>query len=485
MAKTKSASKPDIDPIERGKSISMGVQNFLSNVGSLSESPSKYSEWIALYRSNNYVQLENMYQGSWLAKKVINIIAEDMTRGGLEIVGDIEPDKIELLMTEYAKHRPQVEDLLKWARLFGGAIATIDIQGQTFGEPLDFERVERFVAKGSFKGLTVFDRWVAFPNVDYSQIQSSSYEPSSYAISASAMIGFAKGKANADFTGYKPNPKQVSGSIDGSRCLRAIGDKLPWRKSVAYLFWGASVLEAPWDDVLRYEEMLVNISRLIWVASLRRYGVKGLDSILAAGGKAEQALLAKMELISRLQASSKLTVTDAEDIFDMHNYTFAGLQDVFNICANQIAGAFGIPLVRLLGISPAGLNATGDSDFRSYYDTILSEQEKVLQPILNKLFSVLQCHLFGKMYPIQVKFKSLWQLTDKERADIVSKHTASTIALFDSGIINRTIALQEIKQMSQNTNFGTNITKEFIDQAEAADADAEIPPITTNKEIEQ
>ena len=44
------------------------------------------------------------------------------------------------------------------------------------------------------------------------------------------------------------------------------------------------------------------------------------------------------------------------------------------------AGAADIPVTRLLGQSPAGLSATGDSDTRNYYDMIAARQELDLRP---------------------------------------------------------------------------------------------------------
>ena len=49
------------------------------------------------------------------------------------------------------------------------------------------------------------------------------------------------------------------------------------------------------------------------------------------------------------------------------------------------AGAADIPVTRLLGQSPAGLSATGDSDTRNYYDMIAARQELDLRPQLERL----------------------------------------------------------------------------------------------------
>ena len=55
------------------------------------------------------------------------------------------------------------------------------------------------------------------------------------------------------------------------------------------------------------------------------------------------------------------------------------------------------PAVKLLGISPSGFNATGESDIRNYYDYITSQQEKVLRNGIRTVLNCLQLHLHGKI----------------------------------------------------------------------------------------
>jgi hypothetical protein len=54
-----------------------------------------------------------------------------------------------------------------------------------------------------------------------------------------------------------------------------------------------------------------------------------------------------------------------------------------------VAGAADIPATILLGKSPDGMNATGDSDFRAYYDSIGSKQDNELRPLIERVDEVL------------------------------------------------------------------------------------------------
>ncbi|MFQ8761936.1 MAG: anti-CBASS protein Acb1 family protein [Intestinimonas sp.] len=54
----------------------------------------------------------------------------------------------------------------------------------------------------------------------------------------------------------------------------------------------------------------------------------------------------------------------------------------------DLSGASRIPVTKLFGRSPAGMNATGESDLRNYYDYVDTLREAKLRPILEKLLPV-------------------------------------------------------------------------------------------------
>lgn len=78
-----------------------------------------------------------------------------------------------------------------------------------------------------------------------------------------------------------------------------------------------------------------------------------------------------------------------------------------------------IPLVKMTGNQPMGLNASSDGEIRLYYDTITSFQHRVIRPNLTRVVNFEQCGLFGDVDPkLKFKFKSLYQMTPKEQADL-------------------------------------------------------------------
>ena len=121
-----------------------------------------------------------------------------------------------------------------------------------------------------------------------------------------------------------------------------------------------------------------------------------------------------------MQNNEGMTVLDGDDEFEVSQYSFSGLDSVLLQFAQQLSGALQIPLVRLFGQSPAGLNSTGESDIRNYYDGIQAQQEAKLRRPFTSLLQILCRSVLGKALPegSSFEFTSLWQLSDAEKATI-------------------------------------------------------------------
>lgn len=132
----------------------------------------------------------------------------------------------------------------------------------------------------------------------------------------------------------------------------------------------------------------------------------------------------------------------------------------------DISGAAEIPVTKLFGRSPSGLNATGESDLQNYYDMIAEKQEAVLRPILNKVLPPFIISTIGSLpEDFDFDFDPVAEPTDKERADLAKCGTDNVVAAYNAGLISQRTALQELKQQSERTGVWTNITDEDIERA--------------------
>ncbi len=394
-------------------------------------------------------QIENMYRGSWLVGIAVDAVAEDMTRAGVEISSTSSPDDIAAIgeAMDGLALWSGICETIKWARLYGGAVGVILVEGQDVSTPLRPESVSR----GQFRGILPLDRWMVEPSFNdrITQLGPDLGLPVRYSVSTNA-------------------PALCGQSVHHSRVIRVHGVDLPYWQRMNENGWGLSVIERLYDRLVAFDSSTAGAAQMMFRAHLRNLKIPGLRNIISMGGPAFEGLFKQIELIRRFQSNEGLTLLDGEDQFETHQYAFTGLSDLLLQFGQQVSGALEIPLVRLFGQSPAGLNATGDSDLRIYYDKILQQQERRLRRPMGVVLELLHRSVIGADKPrgFSFKFRPLWQMSEIDKSGIAGAITAAVIAAHESGIVDRATAMKEMRQSSEVTGVWSNISDEAIESAE-------------------
>jgi uncharacterized protein len=431
--------------------------NAQASLGWGTNNQSSASNYALSYQSRNHVALEAAYRGSWVVAAAVDAIPEDMTRCGIEMSG-IDPDEISILENDMTTLG--IWDRLcengKWARLYGGSLAVILIEGQDLSTPL---RVET-VGKGQFKGLLVLDRWMVSPPVGdvVTEYGPDMGKPMYYNVIAD----------------YAAIPKA---KIHYSRVIRMEGADLPFYQRVSENGWGLSVLEPLWDRLIAFDSASVGAGQLIFKAHLRTMSIEGLRDIIAMGGPALAGLKAQMEFTRLSQTNEGLTVIDAKDKFEAHTYSFAGLSDMLIQFAQQLSGATGIPIARMFGQSPAGLSDTGEGPRRQYHEKVHQKQEKDLRTPLQRLLGVMSMSSLGKPLDdgFQYTFRTLDDAPEVEKADIATKKTAAVVQAVDANLIKPSTGMKELKASAPVTGLFGTISDDDIAEAEEQEKNAPPP----------
>jgi hypothetical protein len=424
-------------------------QNFALQLGIGTDNPLSNSTYGFNPITRVRILLEWIHRGSWLGGMAVDLVADDMTRAGIDFLGELEPEKtqkLEELATALGIWNA-INDSIKWSRLYGGSIAVMLIDGQDMSTPL---RVET-VAKGAFKGLFVFDRWTVEPSIEdiITELGPSIGLPKYYTVIADA-------------------PALRYQRIHHSRVLRLEGLRLPYWQRITENMWGESVLERLYDRMVAFDSATTGAAQLVYKSFLRTLKLKNFRQAVASGGDAFKGVIAQVATMRRFQGQEGISVIDADDEFQVDDHgSFSGIADVLGQFGQQISGALQIPLVRLFGQSPAGLNSSGDSDLRTYYDGIAQQQEKTLKVPVTQIYRVIARSL-GIELPdgFGIKFRSLWQMSDKEKAETSEISERSISGAYSSGVIRRDTALKELKQSSEVTGIFANISDEEIKEAE-------------------
>jgi uncharacterized protein len=433
-----------------GKLTSDSLQNFAARYGLgtgnlLSSSTYGFNPMTRLQQL-----LEWAYRGSWVVGVGCDVVAEDMTRMGVEMNSETSPDDLERLLTAERELMlwQTLADTIRWSRLYGGALMVMMIDGQDFAAELDTDTI----APEQLRGFMVLDRWMVQPT--FSDLILD-YGPDY------GLPRFYDVVQNAPFM-----PRQ---RIHSSRVLRMDGVTLPFRQRLAENGWGMSIIERLYDRLIAFDSGTLGVSQLLFRAYVRVYKVDGYRAIMAADGtQLIEKFMRAVDMMRMLQSNEGLSVIDAKDEMEAMTYSFAGMPEALELLAQQIAGALQIPMVRLMGQSPRGMNATGDSDFRQYDYLIRAAQESRLRRPLTTIYKVLYQSTLGKPPPPNwnFQFRSINPLSEMEKAEIAERDTGTIASAHGAGIIDTATALKELKQSSILTGRWTNIDDDMIADAE-------------------
>lgn len=449
MSKRKRTLSAPAPQLRRARALD-AFTNVLARLGAGTPNLLEGTEYSLQRLSRDFNQLNALYRESWIIRRIIDVIPSDMLKNWITITSGIDPDVEKKL--SISLRRTQLIDKLKrgmqWGRLYGGALGVMLVkhQGYNLSQPLRLD----WIMPGDFAGLLIFDRW-------------NGVNPSSELIEdiSDPDYGYPKYYTVTDPAGGG------SVKIHHSRVIRFTGNTLSFWEEIAEMQWGASVVESVFDELKKRDNVSWNIAQLTFMANIRVLKMQDLGQLLAATDSESQAeLLRTLEAQNMLLNNMGMQVMDAADGLETHQYTFGGLADCYQQFIMDISGAAEIPVTKLFGRSPSGLNATGESDLQNYYDMIAEKQEAVLRPILNKVLPPFIISTIGSLpEDFDFDFDPVAEPTDKERADLAKCGTDNVVAAYNAGLISQRTALKELKQQSERTGVWTNITDEDIERA--------------------
>lgn len=366
-----------------------GFANTVSNIGAANGKTAANG-----YSLRNYGQqeVETAYESSTWFGKILDIRADDATREWRSWKADKE--QIEAIeATESALNvQSKVNQAIKFADLYGGAVIIPDLPG-TSGSPLNPERI----TVGSVKFLSVLSRYdIHAEGVDRNPLSPNYGGPERY-------------KVNTQ------NGLQVV--FHPSRVILINGRTVGSTVTNGGEIWGKSLWHHLADSVLASDSAAAVISALMQEAKIDVVSVDDfMDSM--ANSEYESRFMRRWQLVAMLKSIANVTLIDSGDKWEQKTINWAGLPEAVQTLLTVMAGAADIPVTRLIGTSPGGLNATGESDLRNYYDSVTAKQKLQIGPKLTPLDDIILRTALGTR-PVDVWYgwKPLWQPSAKERAE--------------------------------------------------------------------
>jgi phage-related protein (TIGR01555 family) len=201
------------------------------------------------------------------------------------------------------------------------------------------------------------------------------------------------------------------------------------------------------DAIKNADSTAGNIASLIFEAKIDIIKIPGFTENI--GNKAyEDAILSRYTLANTIKGINGTLLLDAEEEYESKSAQLAGLTDVLTAFMQIVSGAADIPVTRLLGQSPAGMNATGTSDMKNYHDRIQSIQELELTPAMGRLDEcIIRSATGSRDEAIYYELAPLEQMSEKEKADIFKTKSDAARALIGSSSGQEIITREALSEL--------------------------------------
>ncbi len=351
------------------------------------------------------IQLSDAYRYAWLPRKIVDCPPMDATRNWRSWQGSSA--EIEALEGEEKRLnlRAKVREAMVKARTLGGGAIVIGASrsSEDISKPINPDNIQR----GGIPYLLVMSRIDLIAGQIERDPMSSNYNrPQSYTVRGAASV-----------------------EIHPSRVVRFIGAALPDEsigQGALTHGWGDSVLTAIYNACRDFDSTMSNVASLVFEAKVDIFKIP--DFMRQVGNPEYRArVLERTTLSATSKGINGALLMDAAEEYESKSASFGGLDAIIDRFMQVVAGASDIPITRLMGAQAKGLGNSGDTELTNYYDRVRGMQELEMGPEMRILDECLiRSALGARPASLHYAWRSLWQTTPKERADI-GKTTADTI----------------------------------------------------------
>lgn len=372
-------------------------------------------------------------------------ISTEMTRKFIKFVSrgkgkgkDDKADKLAQLEQAFKKYdiRQLCRKVLELDMFFGRAQLYIKIKDQDTPDQKALPLVidPKTIAKGSLLGFKIIEPIWTTP------YRWNSIDPTS-----------------DDF--YRPDMWYVLGQmIHHTRLITVISRPVPDLLKPSYNFGGISLTQLMEPYVLRWLKTVDGVNRIINNFSVLMLKTN-MQAVLQSGQNndptAGQSLLDRARLFVGTRDNQGLMMLDKDtEEMDQIAVPLAGLHELQAQAQEHMAAPSHVPLVKLTGITPSGLNASSEGEITVFHEFIEGEDENVLEPVLDIIIDVVQLSEFGSIdEDIDYEFVPLVEATLKEIADIRKSDAELGGSLIADGVID---PAEERTRLILDPNSGYN-----------------------------
>ena len=357
-------------------------------------------------------------------RKIVETIATEMTRRWIKLSGKGDDDKTDKIAAiEDEMDRLNIRDTFRRGAqgdgFFGRGHIFIDLGDQVSTDNGELATdigdgrngtSRNKVAKGSLKAVRAVEAVWCYPQ---------GYNSTS----------------PLDGSHYKPSEWLVMGTkVHASRLLSLVAREVPDLLKPSYSFGGLSLTQMAKPYVDNWLRARKSVSDLLNKFSTTVFATDMTDALNGGSGA---DFMSRLALFQNFRSNMGVMALDKDrEAFENVSAPLGSLDRLQAQAQEQMASIASIPLVKLLGITPSGLNASSDGEVRCFYDWIHAQQEQLFAKPLDRIIGFVQLSLFGEVDPdITYTFEPLWNLNETEAAQVQLILAQTDAAHIEAGVI--------------------------------------------------
>lgn len=358
----------------------------------------------------SYIQqyeLNELYRGSWIAKRIIHLIPEESLKNGrnLEIENHKEYEKIEKKLRIF----DIVAQAWAIARLSGNAFIVLRQNGDVLNTPINLS--------GDIAKFDILSKDQI--SIVYQKDQSNN------TITEIDYYKFQK-----DGIGLKIHPSRVIPIYpDDTFALSPVQEN-------------RSELHDAAIAIYRYE-----ILQKVTLASSKDFGLIVYHSSQLATRittEGEDKIYSAYRKINRMKSALQGFVLDSEDTVTQLGAALSQLATPIEIVTDDICGITEMPKTLLFGIQQRGLGNNNDSQTKQFYEKCHRERERYIRPVFERLDEIISAIYFDGQ-EIDFDFEPISKPTAKEKAEVKKTNAEADKIYLEVGLPPDVI-MQELQE---------------------------------------
>jgi phage-related protein (TIGR01555 family) len=416
--------------------------------------------------STDRQKYEDIYHGNDLGARIVDELVEDMLRKWIRLQVTMADDADSKINIDAANDMLEalgdlgateaLGEAMTWAQVFGGSLIFIGADdgggAESMAEPL------RENAIRSIKFLEVYDRWDVDIIKEYDDPLSPKYgTPEIYQLRS---------------TGGITGTTQLNMLIHESRTLRFDGVRVNKRRLLANGGWHDSAYIRTETVLQDFDISWTGAAHLLADFAPMIFTSPGLERTIAMDGF--NVVMERMTNMDMCRSTVRMVPIDEGETLERKATPVAGLPDMLTQFILRMCSAARMPVTKLFGQSPSGLNTTAEGDLSFWYDRVEGRQQADLRKQLAYLIRLLWLAKDGPTGGVEPKshsyeFEKLWQMSQDEETKSRKTQAETDTAYIDTGVLTP-------DEVARSRFGGDRYSYETQLDEEMREAEAALPP---------